>query len=1121
MVEESSSSRYKNEKSPSLGRRYGSARYHRATVDLPIRASSPNSSSYQAPSSSRKYQTATSTSDQPFRFTRSPSFDNPSYSRSTRSPVYHDFSSHDVEKHKSTKYSSGYRSPPTARASSPSYSSKYTPTESSVLSTSPPPYHYKDASREESSSRSSSFSSRGSSGSTSRKSSTSSVGRDKNSYVGSISTYSGRTSPDASTSQDISRLTQTISKTFDRESRRGSDSSASPQTTRSPFFRSYSLRSDYTSRYAQHQILGRTKSSPTRSSVTKQASLPEERVVVKTTATDLKEERSRKGSWLQRHSPDHSDKGGLSKVFGGKQQRSGSSSPSEGNTRFSLTGKLSSSNESNTDSGDLLRKKFSVPSKYFSSKETISRESSEGSIEIVHATGTGKLKKKYSLPTKLSLMRKRSTSIEGSRSEPASPDRYQAIARARSVSIDSDPEKDHSRGSVIRRFRFWDKKDRRSPRSRSRSPEGGHSSEEIPTPKPLEQPLVNKENEVNQQNVQVLTDAIKALEETAKSDSVAEPSKTVKVVSKKVDTGDAQARKLSREERRARYRREHGTTYSKSMDAAIGMTTISNEANPEDTTNNNTNTEDDMQTSDKLRERRRQRRLEREKFFASETIVTSDSNKPSRQKLKLSVSTEDSADLKQRSKTICSSAHQDIIESILKDQPHLSREEVRPPSVKEMLKRFICEDDTSKTILDSRKAKDEGRPHTICGGTLSPDEMRKFEDITFSLARKYSSDDSRPVKAVEKDISSSSDVEGKVIPSSTTQTECKAPDENNVEKPQPTSRTEKIIRKLSIKGEDDSPHRTLFRKQKTSAEKEEKDKKEAEKDRLQELEKEKKVREKGEKERKELERQRKEEREEKIKKDKEEKLRKGKEEKLKKEREEKAKKDKIEKEKKEEKAKKEMKEQQKSEKAKIQEEEKEKKVKEKIKDKEKRQQEKKERKERKQKLRDEQKDKTQLHLELLKKRAEVQAEDNEVTSVDGVEKGPTQQEPKNDAEGPSELPREGSVSQLLSLFATADKAEKPRHPIRIEKVRPRTLAAGIAPEIIKTAREMMERRERFKAACGTQDDSSINARPDSLISEEPERLVRSPSGGDANQDNRLADKNEEDRKKELRRCKYK
>ena len=85
--------------------------------------------------------------------------------------------------------------------------------------------------------------------------------------------------------------------------------------------------------------------------------------------------------------------------------------------------------------------------------------------------------------------------------------------------------------------------------------------------------------------------------------------------------------------------------------------------------------------------------------------------------------------------------------------------------------------------------------------------------------------------------------------------------------------------------------------------------------------------------------------------------------------------------------------------------------------------------------------------------------------------------------------------------------------MRIHKVRPRTLAAGIAPEIIKTAREMMERRERFNDSCRTQDDSSINNRRDSMI-DEPERLVEYQ-----NQDNRIAEKNEEDRKKELRRRK--
>lgn len=1157
MVEESSTSRYK-EDSAGLGRRYGSARYHRTTVDLPIRATSPTGT-YQAkstvdPSSPRKYRTSSTTPEQPFKFTRASSMDYSSYSKTSRNPVHHDFASHGVDSDRSKKHSTGLRSPPTGRSSS-SYTSKYTPTDLK-LSTSPPPYHYSSKDREESSSRSSSISSRGSSGSTSRKSSTSSVGRDKISYV-------GRTSPDVTTSQDISRLSQKIARTFDKDGRRESDSSTSPQ--RRPFLRSYSLRSDYTSRYAQHQLLGRTSSSPSRTSIAKQSSLPENTST--TLPKDTKVERSRKASWLQSQKPDNTDKGSFSKVLGGKE-RSGSSSPSEQSAKPSFTGKLSSSNESNTDNtGGIYRGKFSVPSKYFSSRETISRESSEGSTEVLDTTGPGKTRKKYSLPTKLGLIRRRSSSIEGSKSAPASPDRYQDILRARSTSVDADSEKDHSKGSVMRRFKFWDKKERRSPRSRSISPEGRQSADEQLNTTPVEQPsLDSSDGQVDNQDVQVITDAIKSLETTAKEESVEGPDQEaiVKVVSQKIDTTDSQARKLSRDERRARYRRGHNTVYSKSMDAAVNTAVFSNELEAEDTTNNET----EMQTSEKLRERRRLRRIEREKFFASESI-TGDSNKPTRQKLKLSVSTEDSGVVKQRSKTISSSAHQDIIESILKEQPHLSREEIRPPSVKEMLKRFICEDDTSKTILDSRKTKDEGRPHTICGGTLSPDEMRKFEDINFSLARRYSSDDFRPVKTTDKDVSSTSDVEGKDMPLNTTETESKIPIETKVEKSAAPSKTGNIIRRLSLRGEEDTHHRSLFRRRKISAEQEEKEKerKEMEKEKLKELEREKKLREKEEKERKERQRQKdkeekeektrkekeektrkdkedklrkekeekskkekeektKKDKEEKIKKDKEEKSKKDKEEKIKKEKEEKTKRDKEEKAKKEksekekkdkeEKVKKEHKEKHIGEKEKSQEEVKEKKEKrdkdqkERLKDKEKRQQGKKERKDRKIKLREEQKEKTQLHMELLGKRSVIQAEDNEVTSVDGVEK----RRGSTDETGQSDLPREGSVSALLGLFSQADQMEKPRHPLRFQKVRPRTLAAGIAPEIMKTAREMMERREKFNAACHTQDDSSINTRPDSLIEEQ-----RFSPSGDTNLDNRLADKNEEDRKNELRRCK--
>ena len=94
-----------------------------------------------------------------------------------------------------------------------------------------------------------------------------------------------------------------------------------------------------------------------------------------------------------------------------------------------------------------------------------------------------------------------------------------------------------------------------------------------------------------------------------------------------------------------------------------------------------------------------------------------------------------SKELKVRHRTIASTVHSDIITSLLREKGRNSHQEVKFPSVSELRTKFVSKDDL-KTARINRKTED--RPHSICGGALSPTELKKFEDITFSLAKKES-----------------------------------------------------------------------------------------------------------------------------------------------------------------------------------------------------------------------------------------------------------------------------------------------------------------------------------------------------------------------------------------------
>ena len=97
---------------------------------------------------------------------------------------------------------------------------------------------------------------------------------------------------------------------------------------------------------------------------------------------------------------------------------------------------------------------------------------------------------------------------------------------------------------------------------------------------------------------------------------------------------------------------------------------------------------------------------------------------------------------KPRYKTIASSVHADIINDLIREKglKTTTNTEVKIPSVAELRAKFLISKDDAKVIPPRPILKLEDRPHSICGGVLSPTEMKKFEDITFSLAKKVSDD---------------------------------------------------------------------------------------------------------------------------------------------------------------------------------------------------------------------------------------------------------------------------------------------------------------------------------------------------------------------------------------------
>ncbi|XP_067018746.1 uncharacterized protein [Acropora muricata] len=98
---------------------------------------------------------------------------------------------------------------------------------------------------------------------------------------------------------------------------------------------------------------------------------------------------------------------------------------------------------------------------------------------------------------------------------------------------------------------------------------------------------------------------------------------------------------------------------------------------------------------------------------------------------------------KLRSQSIASAVHADIISDLIRENglETKTKNEVKIPSVAELRMKFMNSKDDGKILPSRTILKLSDRPNSVCGEILSPTEMKKFDDINFSLAKKSSVED--------------------------------------------------------------------------------------------------------------------------------------------------------------------------------------------------------------------------------------------------------------------------------------------------------------------------------------------------------------------------------------------
>ena len=498
-----------------------------------------------------------------------------------------------------------------------------------------------------------------------------------------------------------------------------------------------------------------------------------------------------------------------------------------------------------------MPQKFSVPGKYFASKDA----KSGGESSDLESEGTRPsrppMKRRVSLPGIFSLPRSSSAErTSGGRRPSPEPAVDPALLQRRRSNFKKaqsfDVQSDKAKNSMLSKLKFWDhtKKDK-SPDSRySTSPEEGRSRSVSPAVEsPMHKVSTGKESEHKTTQSRRSRERIikqKSLEEKEASDTTKALTGDEKSqVSPKVTNAgqDANVSKTVKEpkvqyigpvetptasELRARKKAQYkGNSVEKESESTVKATENQTQAKNSETSNANKAEVKPLDASDgstrdtvsKLRERRRQRREQRERFFAgmepvknstkgtSETtqkdclpvepdssknvkstatvVATKDkvdgrtispSTKQENKNQKVTVErrsdkqngqipkqsvirkTSTADDVLEKSKvrsgkpryqTIASSVHADIINDLIREKglKTTTNTEVKIPSVSELRAKFLISKDDAKVIPPRPILKLDDRPHSICGEILSPTEMKKFEDITFSLARKVSSDD--------------------------------------------------------------------------------------------------------------------------------------------------------------------------------------------------------------------------------------------------------------------------------------------------------------------------------------------------------------------------------------------
>ena len=502
-----------------------------------------------------------------------------------------------------------------------------------------------------------------------------------------------------------------------------------------------------------------------------------------------------------------------------------------------------------------LPKKFSVPGKYFASKETKSGEESSDLESESSRASRPPMKRRVSLPGILGLPRSASAErSSGSRRRSPEPSVDPALLQRRRSNFKKaqsfDVQNEKGKNSMLSKLKFWDqtKKDK-SPDSRhSKSPEEGRSRSTSPAVEPVEDKNTTEEKSESktrksrERTVRRKSSQEKEVPELKVTSESVKPDTTSTIfgdeklqVSPKVTNSSKEDDSVNktvkepkvryvgpvempsplelRSRKRAEYKvnsveKDSGNTFDATEKSTDSKEPAASNADKVQVKPLDTNDGSTRDTVSKLRERRRRRREERERFFAGlqpaanttkeatkkdQTLQSENSknlksdatveviqdkvdgrtttadNKLEEKTRKVSTernnyreaervpkisvigkrSTVEDVEKGQRKnakpryKTIASSVHADIINDLIREKglKTTTNTEVKIPSVAELRAKFLISKDDAKVTPPRPILKLEDRPHSICGGVLSPTEMKKFEDISFSLAKKVSDDD--------------------------------------------------------------------------------------------------------------------------------------------------------------------------------------------------------------------------------------------------------------------------------------------------------------------------------------------------------------------------------------------